>query len=214
MTVVLGVRDQTLGAAAAATLAGHGMAVSFVRLDVTDAPSITAAVEEIDRRLGRLDVLINNAGISGGAAGTPSEVTLDQLCAVYETNVFGAVAVTNAALPLMRRSGAGCIVNVSSSLESLAQMTDPDYEFAGVNNLPYQSSKAALNAITIAYAKELAAANIKVNAADPGFTATDLNQRRGYRTVEQAATIIVRLAQCGADGPTATFQDESGTVPW
>jgi NAD(P)-dependent dehydrogenase (short-subunit alcohol dehydrogenase family) len=122
--------------------------------------------------------------------------------------------VTNAMLPLLRQSAAARIVNMSSGLGSLTEAADPGSEFGHYNIITYQSSKTALNAITVAYAKELRETGIKVNAADPGFTATDLNNHRGYRTVEQAAVIAVRLATLPADGPTGTFQDENGTIPW
>jgi NAD(P)-dependent dehydrogenase (short-subunit alcohol dehydrogenase family) len=181
---------------------------------VTDGDTVAAAAEEVGRRHGRLDILVNNAGITGSFRGAPSEVTVDQMQQVYDTNVFGAVAVTNAMLPLLRRSGAGRIVNMSSGLGSLTLGTDPGYEFADRNLITYESSKTALNAITVAYAKELRETGIKVNAADPGFTATDLNSHRGHRTVEQGAAIAVRLAMLGDDGPTGTFQDEDGTIPW
>jgi len=212
--VILGARNETRGEEAVRRLAAQGFSASCVQLDVTDPTSVARAAEEIDERFGRLDVLVNNAGISGGRAGTPSGVTLERMRAVYDTNVFGVVSVTNAMLPLLRRSAAGRIVNVSSSVGSLSNMSDPAYEYAAVNNLAYQSSKAALNAITIAYAKELGDVGIKVNAADPGFTATDFNQHRGSGTVQQAADAIVRLARIPADGPTATFQDERGVIPW
>jgi NAD(P)-dependent dehydrogenase (short-subunit alcohol dehydrogenase family) len=212
--VVLGCRSRERGEEAAGRLTAQGFSVSCVQLDVTDSSSVSRAAAEIDERFGLLDVLINNAGISGGRAGKPSEVTLERLRSVYDTNVFGVVTVTNAMLPLLRRSAAGRIVNVSSSVGSLSNMSDPGYEHAAVNNLAYQSSKAALNAITIAYAKELAEAGIKVNAADPGFTATDFNQHRGSGTVQQAATAVIRLARVPDDGPTATFQDENDIVPW
>lgn len=208
-TVVIGARDPTLGREAADRLRAD-----WVQLDVTDADTVATALAAIDRRHARLDVLVNNAGISGGSGGAPSEVDADLVRHVYETNVFGVVTVTRAALPLLRRSTAPRIVNVSSGLGSLTQMSDPGHEFAAIDNLPYQSSKAALNAITICYAKELAGAGIKVNAADPGFTSTDFNRHRGYRTVEQAANVVVRLATLGPDGETGTFQDEAGTVPW
>jgi NAD(P)-dependent dehydrogenase (short-subunit alcohol dehydrogenase family) len=133
---------------------------------------------------------------------------------VYDTNVFGVVAVTKAMLPLLHASHAGRIVNVSSGLGSITQASDRNSEFFQVNNLPYQSSKAALDAITVEFAKELAETPIKVNAADPGFTKTDFNNNRGYRTVEQAATVIVRLATLDEGGPTGSFQDENGNIPW
>jgi NAD(P)-dependent dehydrogenase (short-subunit alcohol dehydrogenase family) len=185
-----------------------------VQIDVSDDVSIARAARAIDERYGRLDILINNAGISGGAAGSPSEITRARMRQVYETNVFGVVAVTNALLPLLRTSAAGRIVNLSSGLGSLTLSADPASAFGPSNYLAYQSSKAALNMITVAFAKELRPARIKVNAADPGFTATDFNNRRGYNSVEQAATIVVRLATLPADGPTGTFQDENGMVPW
>lgn len=212
--VLIGARDETRGREAVDTLLAQGLPVAFVQVDVTDDESIANAAREVDERYGRLDVLINNAGISGDVAGSPSEITRARMRRVYETNVFGVVAVTNALLPLLRKSAAGRIVNVSSGLGSLTLSADPYSGFGHLNYLAYQSSKAALNAITIAYAKELQPAGIKVNAADPGFTATDFNDHRGHRTVEQAASIIVRLATLAANGPTGTYQDENGILPW
>src|SRR5258705_13988275 len=212
--VLVGARDETRGRGAVDALLARDLHAALVVIDVTDDDSIATAAREIDDRYGQLDILVNNAGISGGAGGSPSEITRAGMRQVYETNVFGVVAVTNALLPLLRRSAAGRIVNLSSGLGSLTLSSDPASEFGPYNNLAYQSSKAALNAITIAYAKELRANGIKVNAADPGFTATDFNNHRGYRTVEQAAVVVVRLATLPADGPTGTFQDENGPVPW
>jgi NAD(P)-dependent dehydrogenase (short-subunit alcohol dehydrogenase family) len=212
--VLLGARDEVRGKKAAGSLTARGLSAVPLRLDVTDSRSIAAAADEIGQRYGRLDILVNNAGITGGFRGAPSETTADQMRQVYDTNVFGAVAVTNAMLPLLRRSPAGRIVNMSSGLGSLTLNSDPGSEFGYYNIVAYQSSKTALNAITLAYAKELGEAGIKVNSADPGFTATDLNNHRGYRSVEQGAGIAVRLATLGPDGPTGTFQDESGIVPW
>jgi NAD(P)-dependent dehydrogenase (short-subunit alcohol dehydrogenase family) len=212
--VLIGARDEARGKEAAASLTARGRAVAPLSVDVTDPASIARAARDIEEQHGRLDILVNNAGITGSFRGAPSEVTLDQLRQVYDTNVFGVVAVTNQMLPLLRRSAAGRIVNMSSGLGSLTLNSDPGSEFADYNLVTYQSSKTALNAITVAYAKELRETAIKVNAADPGFTATDLNSHRGYRSVEQAAVIAVRLATLGADGPTGTFQDENGPVPW
>lgn len=214
LRVLVGARDQARGTEAADALRTRGLSAAFVHMDVTDEDSLARAAREIDERYGQLDILINNAGISGGTAGSPSEITVARMKQVYETNVFGVVAVTNALLPLLRRSPAGRIVNVSSGLGSLTLSSDPQSEFGHSNYMAYQSSKAALNAMTVAYAKELRESGIKVNAADPGFTATDFNNHRGYRTVEQAAVVIVRLATLSADGPTGTFQDENGVVPW
>lgn len=212
--VLVGARDETRGREAVDTLLAQGLHAALVVIDVTDDDSIARAAGEIDGRYGQLDILVNNAGISGGAGRSPSEITRARMRQVYETNVFGVVAVTNALLPLLRRSAAGRIVNLSSGLGSLTLSSDPASEFGRYTYLAYQSSKAAVNAITVAYAKELRANGIKINAADPGFTATDFNNHRGYRTVEQAAVVVVRLATLPADGPTGTFQDENGPVPW
>jgi NAD(P)-dependent dehydrogenase (short-subunit alcohol dehydrogenase family) len=212
--VLIGARDETRGQQAAAALTAEGLPVAALIIDVTDGASVAHAAGDIGQRHGRMDILVNNAGITGGFRGPPSEVTLNQVREVYETNVFGVIAATNAMLPLLRRSAAARIVNMSSGLGSLTWNSDPDSEFANYNLVTYQSSKTALNAVTLAYAKELRETGIKVNCADPGFTATDLNQHRGYRTVEQAAVIAVRLATLGPDGPTGTFQDENGIIPW
>lgn len=133
---------------------------------------------------------------------------------MYDTNVFGVLTVTNAMLPVLRRSPAGRIVNVSSTVGSLTLNADPSAGFGSYNLVTHQSSKAALNALTVAYARELRNTPIKVNTANPGFTATDMNGHRGHRTVEQGAVTAVRLALLGADGPTGTSQDDTGTVPW
>jgi NAD(P)-dependent dehydrogenase (short-subunit alcohol dehydrogenase family) len=212
--IVVGTRDTARGEEAVQKLAALDVQATFVRLDVTDEESISRAAHFIADMFGRLDILINNAGISGGNANKPSDTALAVMRTVYNTNVFGVVAVTKAMLPLLRKSQAGRIVHVSSGLGSLTQASDRTHEFFPVNNLPYQSSKAALNAITVEFAKELADTTIKVNAADPGFTDTDFNNHRGNRTVEQAATVIVHLATLGEDGPTGSFQDENGNVPW
>jgi NAD(P)-dependent dehydrogenase (short-subunit alcohol dehydrogenase family) len=212
--ILIGARDEARGGQAAGTLTAQGLTAAPLRIDVTDGTSIARAAKQIEQQYGQLDILVNNAGIAGRFRGSPSEVTLDQLRQVYDTNVFGVVAVTNEMLPLLRRPAAGRIVNMSSGLGSLTLESDPGSEFWHYNIITYQSSKTALNAITLAYAKELRETGIKVNAADPGFTATDLNNHRGYRTVEQAAGIAVRLATLGPEGPTGTFQDENGIVPW
>ncbi|MCT2588417.1 SDR family oxidoreductase [Streptomyces sp. N2-109] len=212
--VLLGARDQGRGERAADALRESGLPAEALRIDVTDGVSIAAAARRIEERYGRLDVLVNNAGITGGFQGPPSEVTPDQLREVYDTNVLGVVAVTNAVLPLLRRSAAGRIVNMSSDVGSLTLNADPESVFRNYNLITYQSSKTALNAVTVAYAKELRASGIKVNAANPGFTATDINNHHGHRTVEQGAVIAVRLATLGPDGPTGTSQDENGTIPW
>ena len=158
---------------------------------------------------------MNNAGmISDGDRLPPSQVDIETLRHTYETNVFGVFAVTKALLPLLKKSTAGRIVNLSSGLGSLTFNSDPNYEFADFKLLAYNSSKTAVNAITVLLAAELKDTPIKINAADPGFTATDINQYQGYRTVEQGAIAAVRLATLPDDGSSGGFFDEDGVVPW
>jgi NAD(P)-dependent dehydrogenase (short-subunit alcohol dehydrogenase family) len=214
VVVLLGARDATRGRRAAEDLAADGLPVTALRLDVTDPNQAARAAAEIDRRHGRLDILVNNAGVAGGYTGPPSGSTVAHLREVYETNVFGVVTVTNAMLPLLHRSPAGRIVNLSSEAGSLTRNADPDGPFRDYNALAYQSSKAALNFVTLAYAKELRTTAITVNAANPGFVATDLNHHRGQGTPADGARIAVRLALLGPDGPTGTSQDDNGAVPW
>ena len=210
MTVLIGARDKGRGEEAAAELGGDAHAVT---LDVTDAASIEAAASQIEAEYGRLDVLVNNAGIALDR-GPASTTDVDMMRRTYETNVFGVFAVTQAFLPLLKKSEAGRIVNHSSGLGSLTQNSDPNWDFAAVKPAAYNSSKAALNMLTVIFAAELRDAGIKVNAADPGYTATDLNQNSGPRTVAQGATAAVRLATLPDDGPTGGYFDEDGVVPW
>jgi NAD(P)-dependent dehydrogenase (short-subunit alcohol dehydrogenase family) len=221
-TVVVGARDLERGEAAAK---GVGASARAVQLDVTDQASIAAAAQRIRDELGRLDVLVNNAAISNTAKSDlsfeeiltsqrPSIASVAEVRAVFETNVFGVIAVTQAMLPLLREAPAGRIVNVSSAVGSLAKQADPSNPFRSVQGAVYPPSKTALNAITIAFANELATTRIKVNAACPGFTATDLNKLTGKRTVEQAAREPLRLALLDASGPTGSFSDETGPLPW
>ncbi|HEY3783476.1 MAG TPA: SDR family oxidoreductase [Fimbriimonadaceae bacterium] len=214
ITVLVAARDEARGKEAVSQLSGYGVTAVYVNLDVTEQATIDAAANFIAKQFGSLDILVNNAGITGTGSFIPSEVTTETMLNVYATNVFGVVAVTNAMLPLLKKSPSGRIVNMSSGLGSITLANDPDSQYGSRNFMPYQSSKSALNAITVAYAKELREEGIKVNAADPGFTATDLNQHRGTRTVQQAAAIVVRLATLPDDGPTGSFQDEDGVIPW
>jgi NAD(P)-dependent dehydrogenase (short-subunit alcohol dehydrogenase family) len=207
-TVLLGARDPDRGAAAAATLTG---AVEVVALDVTDDASVAAAVQDVQARHGRLDVLVNNAGTSGTLVQALDNGP-DEMRACFETNVFGPVRVTRAFLPLLRRSPAPRIVMVSSGMGSLGITTDPDRFESTLVGLQYPASKAALNMITTQYAKALP--EFRVNAADPGYTATDLNGHRGTQTVEEGSDAIVALATLEPDGPTGGFFDRHGPVPW
>ncbi|MEV4252143.1 SDR family oxidoreductase [Spirillospora sp. NPDC049652] len=215
MTVLVGARSPERGEKAAAELAGEGLDAPFVRLDVTDDETVQAAARWIEDEFGRLDVLVNNAGIAPPEASVaPSELSVAALRATYETNVFGVVAVTNAMLPLLRRADAARVVNVSSELGSMALLSDPDSAYYAFNLLAYNSSKTALNGITLAYAKELDGTGIKVNAATPGYTATDLNAHTGFQTVEQGAGYVVPLALLPGDGPTGGFFQGTEPFPW
>jgi NAD(P)-dependent dehydrogenase (short-subunit alcohol dehydrogenase family) len=208
-TVLVGARDASRGEAAAGRIAGD---VRPLTLDVTRADSIAAAFSRIQHELGRLDVLVNNAGIA--TFGAPSTTNLDDVRAVFETNVFGVIAVTQAMLPLLRAAPAGRIVNISTRLGSLSAITDPTFPMRGIGGVAYGPSKSALNAVTVAFAQELADTNIKVNAACPGHTATDLNGHSGPRTGIEAAKEPVRLALLDDDGPTGTFSNDAGTIAW
>ncbi|MFF3457240.1 SDR family oxidoreductase [Streptomyces sp. NPDC002730] len=205
-TVYVGARDAQRGQAAAAKLGAR-----FVQIDVTDDDSVKAAAEFVRDDAGRLDVLVNNAGIVG--AGKPvGEVTGSDMQTTYDTNVFGVVRVTHAFLPLLQAGDAPVVVNVSSGLGSLAATADPGRVEFHVALLDYNSSKTALVMVTSQYAKAYPA--IRFNAVDPGYTATDLNGHRGTNSVEEGAEIIVRMAVIGADGPTGGFFDKAGPVVW
>jgi NAD(P)-dependent dehydrogenase (short-subunit alcohol dehydrogenase family) len=186
-----------------------------VPLDVTDDNSVTTAARLIEERGGRLDVLVNNAGITGGRPQEPSRVDPAIIRTVVETNVIGVVRVTNAMLPLLRRSASPRIVNMSSSVGSLARQSGVGGELTtGPIAVAYSPSKTFLNAVTIQYAREFQGTNILINAACPGFVATDLNGFRGVRTPEQGAATAIRLATLPDDGPTGGFFEDEGEVPW
>ncbi|WP_299956024.1 SDR family NAD(P)-dependent oxidoreductase [uncultured Modestobacter sp.] len=227
-SVVLAARSAEQGEAAAAELRETGAEASSVVLDVTDPASVAAAAAAVEARHGRLDVLVNNAGVAGPPGSSladqrPGSIDLAVLRRIFDTNFFGVLAVTDALLPLLRRSAAPRIVNVSSSTASLTAQTDPAVHavvYAGLatHELPvvagYVPSKAALNAATVMYAQQLRREGILVNAVDPGFTATDLNGHTGHRTAAQGAVAAVRMATIGADGPTGTFSGDDGPLPW
>ncbi|MEV1178026.1 SDR family NAD(P)-dependent oxidoreductase [Nonomuraea sp. NPDC049784] len=214
MTVLLGSRDRERGAEAAARLRAAGGDVRPVVLDVTDPATIEAAAAALTR----LDVLVNNAGISGTAWVPPSATSPRTVWEVFETNVIGVLMVTNAMLPMLRRSPAARIVNVSSGVGSLAHHTDPAHYMSGLPPMAtYPVSKTALNSLTVQYAKELRKDGILVNAAAPGACATDFSKDLPYkitRTAADGAAIIIRLATLGPDGPTGGFYDDEGIVPW
>ncbi|MGA2419342.1 MAG: SDR family oxidoreductase [Candidatus Acidiferrum sp.] len=214
MLVLLGARNEKLGEVAAAKLREEGAEARFLLLDLSGNDTISKAAEWIASEYRRLDVLVNNAGISDPADGSPDKADIAAVRRVFETNFFATLAVTQAMLPLVRKSEAGRIVNVSSGLGSLSYNGDPNWEFASVKRMGYCGSKAALNMMTVQLAFELRGTPIKVNAANPGFTATDLNQHRGTQTVQEGAAETVRLALLPADGPTGGFFDRFGANPW
>ncbi len=224
VTVLAGARDEARGLQAERALRDAGADARFVRLDVTDPKSAQEAADWVDHQYGRLDILVNNAGIAR-AGGPPSQADLDAMREVYETNVFGVIIVTNAMLPLLRRAPAARIVNVSSEVGSITSMTDPASPLAQMPaSLAYPSSKSALNMITALYAKELRDTPVKVNAANPGYTATDLNRHNGFRSVAEGAEASVHLATLDANGPsgilwghlwtTGAPADAYGPLPW
>jgi NAD(P)-dependent dehydrogenase (short-subunit alcohol dehydrogenase family) len=223
LTVLVGSRDLERGEAAARDIGPGAVAV---QLDVTDGASIAAAAERIRQETGRLDLLVNNAAISNTTRGSlspgeyaqsryPSTVSLGEVRAVWETNVFGVLAVYQAMLPLLRESADARIVNVSSGVGSLTANADPAYPYHAMFGPVYPASKAALNAMTLAMMIELESTGIKVNLVSPAFTKTNLNGYAGTESVEDGSREVVRVALLGPDGPTGTFTRwENVTIPW
>jgi NAD(P)-dependent dehydrogenase (short-subunit alcohol dehydrogenase family) len=229
-TVYLGSRDFARGEAAVAEIGGIP-----IQLDITDIASIAAAAERIRAEQGRLDLLVNNAGISNtrraaasaeqladpkffeeyARSGTASRASLDEMRAVWDVNVFGTLAVYQAMLPLLRDGVDARIVNVSSGVGSLSANADPNYPYHSMFGVIYPASKAAENAVTLAIMVELEDTDIKVNLVSPGFTATNLNNFAGTETVEDGSREVVRVALLGPDGPSGTFTRwENTTIPW
>ena len=211
--VGVGARNAANRDAAVEKLRAAGVDAFGVALDVTDDESVSAAAALIEERFGRLDVLVNNAGITGGRDQLPTAVSPDTIRAVVETNVIGVVRVTNAMLPLLRRSASPRIVNMSSVVGSQTRQTTPGLDIGPISGA-YSPSKTFLNAMTTQYVKELAGTNILINSACPGYCATDLNGFSGVRTAEQGARTAIRLATLPDDGPTGGFFDDEGPIPW
>jgi NAD(P)-dependent dehydrogenase (short-subunit alcohol dehydrogenase family) len=222
--VLVGSRNLARGEAAAKEV---GPDAHALQLDVTDQASIAAAVERVRKDFGRLDVLIQNAAISNtnkrpgqsveeyAKTTRPSNVSLDEMRAVWDTNVFGVLAVYQAMLPLLRETPNARIVNVSSGVGSLKTNSGPDYAYRSIFGPVYPASKTALNALTVAMAIELEPEGIRVSAVSPGFTKTNLNGYAGTETVEEGAREAVRVALLGPGSPTGTFTRwENQTIPW
>ncbi|HEX3120646.1 MAG TPA: SDR family oxidoreductase [Candidatus Acidoferrum sp.] len=213
-TVLVGARDAKLGEEAANKLKKEGVEAAFVALDVTRRDTIEAARAGIEKEFGRLDILVNNAGIYDRGDGPPSSAEIDAVSRTLETNFVGALAVAQAMLPLIRKSAAGRIVNVSSELGSITGFGDPNWKFAAVKRIGYCASKAAMNMMTAQLAAELRDTKIKVNSVNPGYTATDLNNHQGPQTIEEGSAETIRAALIGDDGPTGQFLETGGTLPW
>jgi NAD(P)-dependent dehydrogenase (short-subunit alcohol dehydrogenase family) len=211
--VLVGARDEARGRAAAEKLKAEGADARFVQLDVTDRATIQRAAQWIEKEFGRLDILVNNAGIGEWGA-KPSDIDLAKVREVYDTNLFGPIAMTQAMLPLLRKSKHGRIVNVSSSLGSLTLSSDLTSPFADFLALGYNTSKSALNSMTIQFAKELRNTPIKVNAICPGYCATDINGNSGPRSAAQGAVAAIEYATIGEEGPTGGYFNDQGRIPW
>jgi NAD(P)-dependent dehydrogenase (short-subunit alcohol dehydrogenase family) len=223
LTVLVGARNFERGEAAAREIGPGAIAI---QLDVTDRASIAAAAERVRKEFGRLDLLVNNAAISNTRKGDlslqeyakttlASNASLDEIRTVWETNVFGVLAVYQAMLPLLRESSDARIVNVSSGVGSLADNANRAHPYHALFSPVYPASKAALNAITLAMMIELESTGIKVNLVSPGFTKTNLNGYEGTASVEEGSREVVRVAMLGPDGPTGTFTRwENVTIPW
>jgi NAD(P)-dependent dehydrogenase (short-subunit alcohol dehydrogenase family) len=204
-SVWLGCRNVERGEKAAAELRKSGIEAYSIVIDVTNEGSVRAAAAYFAEKGGQLDVLVNNAGISLGTYPPASEESVGDIQAMFDVNVFGPVRVTQAFLPALRKSKAARIVMMSSSLGSLTATLDMSSDIWPVVAAGYCASKSALNMFTAKFAKELLSEGIKVNAADPGYTATDLNGHTGHRTVDEAAAVIVKLSTLGYMGPTGGF---------
>ncbi|MBV8514023.1 MAG: SDR family oxidoreductase [Acidobacteria bacterium] len=213
-TVLIGARDSKLGEEAAAKLKKENIDARFVQLDVTNRDTIRAAHAKIEKEFGRLDILVNNAGINVRGDGPPSSADVDAVNRVFQTNFIGALAVVQAMLPLIRKSAAGRIVNVSSELGSITGFSDPNWKFGAVKFIGYCASKAAMNMMTVQLAAELRHTNIKVNSVNPGYTATDLNNHQGPQTIEEGSAETIRAALFGNDGPTGQFLETGSQLPW
>jgi NAD(P)-dependent dehydrogenase (short-subunit alcohol dehydrogenase family) len=211
--VLVGARDEARGQAAVDKLKAEGADARFVKLDVTDPATIQNASAWVEKEFGRLDILINDAGIGDWGA-KPSGADLAKVREVYETNLFGPMAMTQAFLPLVGKSKHGRIVNVSSSLGSITLAGQPDSPVAGMAILGYNTSKTALNSMTVQFANELKDTPIKVNAICPGYCATDLNGNSGPRTAAQGAVAAIQYATIGEDGPTGGYFNDEGRLPW
>ena len=214
VTVLLGSRDAERGRAAIAELSASGLNVEAIEIDLNDESTIARAAERIAAEHGRLDILVNNAGIVDAADGPPSMAQAAAARRLMETNFIGTLAVTQAMLPLLRRSRAGRIVNLATTLGSLAINGDPSSPYYEARLIGYNASKAALNMLTVQLAAELKATPIVVNSVAPGYVRTDLTGNNGFMTPEEGARLPVRYALLGDDAVTGRFIEPDGDAPW
>ena len=213
-TVVLGARNEKLGKDASEKLKSAGGKTEYVNLDLLKPETIEKAAAFIKDKFGRLDVLVNNAGIAERGDGAPSKTSIDSVERTMATNFVGPLRVVQTMLPLLEKSEEASVVNVSSGLGSLARNADKDSPFVDVKILGYSASKAALNMMTVQLAYELRNTNIKVNSVCPGYCATDLNDNQGVNTAEEGSTEPVRLALLDKSGPTGQYSNKEGALPW
>jgi len=214
LSVWMGARDRSRGEEAVQALRGEGLDVRFIEIDVADDESVRRAAEALEREIDALHVLVNNAGIILDLATPPSELSMEDVKATYEVNLFGPIRVTQAFAPLLKAADDARIVNMSSGVGSLTLITDPTSLFSTVNLLAYTSSKVALNAVTVSFAKEFEPLGIKVNAVEPGHVRTDLNDKTGFLTPEEGAETAIKMALVDNTGPTGGFFGSHGRQPW
>ena len=212
--VILGARDPERGKSAVAELASSGISVETLRLDLNDEATIAAAAEQIANKHGRLDILVNNAGVAEGADGPPSSAAIATVRRILETNFIGALAVTQAMLPLLRKSEAGRIVNLSSPLGSLAINNDPSSPYYAYRLIGYGASKAALNLLTLQLHGELQGSSVTVNSIIPGFVQTDLTGHQGNMTPEEGARLPVKYALLDDGSVSGRFVEPDGEMAW
>jgi len=211
--VILAARDADRGNAARDELTSRGLQVSSLTLDVSDDHSVEAAAREIDRQFGHLDILVNNAGIADPADGEPTKTEMEVVRRTFNTNFFGAVSVTRAMMPLLRKGTSARIINMSSSMGSLALNDDPASMFHDMPNIGYNTSKAALNMLTIQLNAELKGTSIFAHSICPGFVRTDLNGNTGHDTPAEGAREAVRVA-LSEGKPAASFTNSEGSIRW
>lgn len=214
LTVIIGARNLALGRTAAAELGSDGSSVDVVRIDVNDDGSITEAADQIAARHGRLDILVNNAGIVDAADGPPTRSSTVAVRRIMETNFIGTLAVTQAMLPLLRKSQAGRIVNLSSALGSLSINSDPSSPFYSARLIGYNASKAAVNMLTAQLCAELRDTPIVVNSVSPGYVKTDLTGHTGFMTPAEGARMPVKYALLGDEAVSGRFVGPDGDTPW